>query len=131
MEYKAGIVDGEGSLNIAKDRNHYVPVVRVSNNHKGIIYKFREDHGGCVCVIKKDREHPTFVWCIKGRQAHQFIRNIFPYLIVKKSQAQLLLEFYDRFKNLRWASPETKEKELGRREKIKLEIHKLNRGLMN
>lgn len=142
--YLAGLIDGEGSFviqkteveKISKSSNcvspRYLPFFCIGMVDKAPLDLIQETIGlGKVyeeCV--RDRRS---IWRIRfgGRvKLIPFIKELLPYLIVKKKQAQLLLEFCEN-----WVSPGKKEhgyrdrvsdQELQRREEAYLKMRKLN-----
>lgn len=142
--YLAGLIDGEGSFVIQK-----TPVDKISKSSRCVSDKYLAYF--CIGMVDKaplDLIQETIgsgkvyeervpdrrsIWRIRfgGRVTLiPFIKELLPYLIVKKKQAELLLDFCEN-----WATPGKKEhgyrdrisdQELQRREEAYLQMRKLN-----
>jgi hypothetical protein len=101
--YIAGFFDGEGciSLGYKKDtsyrRHHtYQLVVTVANTNKEILNFLHQRFGG---HFRKGRPpskngKEVYVWALLCRKALKFLEEIYPYLRLKKKQAELAFEYY-------------------------------------
>ena len=105
LAYIAGIVDGEGYISIIT--NSYI--TRYGNPGKQRIMRagvgmtnpvipmmLREAYGGTISFRKngelwKDR----YDWNIYSKKALVFLKDILPYLIIKKEQAELAIQFQE------------------------------------
>lgn len=106
-EYLAGLIDGEGYLALLPTRKKesknvtYEPVIKIGMTGQTayeIMYALKDQYAGNVqqkgTLTKGGRVCYTIV--IKSRKlVSQIVADIYPYLIVKKEQAKLLLEFCD------------------------------------
>ena len=94
----AGIVDGEGTVTLAKDRKNQTPTpsVSVANNDLKLLQWIRERVAGTIISKKKRLAHhsDSYAWSIKQDRALRFLKEIRFYLIVKKPQADLILKEY-------------------------------------
>lgn len=111
--YAAGILDGEGSVSIAKDNNLrktfslgnaiYYPHITVTNTNLEVLEWFCELFGGAVIVHTKEgieNRKQSWRWEIrKASVVESFIRVVFPYLIIKRKQATILLNFLNDYEN--------------------------------
>lgn len=106
--YLAGFLDGEGSISIcrSKPNNHwryrtyrYTLEVTVTNTNKKIIELLANLFEGSWMRI---RHHNNPVWkdayCIRWAsvKAKNLLEMLLPYLIIKKKQAELAVEFQNR-----------------------------------
>ena len=98
----AGFFDGEGCINIGRQfpgnraTPRFILNVRVSNTAQPSVEVFQKVFGGRVYRLARKSWHSIcFQWYIYGEAAAQFLRIIYPYLVVKREQAELALEFYD------------------------------------
>ena len=100
--YIAAFVDGEGSLSL--NRNHsgsgrttsYVIRIRITNTFKPVIDWIADKIGfGSTREVKlhKNANKQAYEWYINGRRAIALLKQLYPYLIVKKAQADVLFEF--------------------------------------
>lgn len=90
--YAAGFVDGEGSVNIYQNQNGY-RYIRVCIGQMSIEpLMFIQSFWGGVFTQSKS----TRLWMlnINGHKGSSFLRDVFPYLIVKRAAAErCLLEY--------------------------------------
>jgi len=115
LRYLAGFIDGEGCIGIAKTKNgmakgrpRYFPFIAIVNSNLGIlkIIKHMYPKGRKIIEIKKTLGHKKiYNLRIDGNELINILEDIMPYLIDKKRQAELVLEFK---KNMR-KSHETKQ----------------------
>lgn len=139
-EYIAGFVDGEGYLGIRKHSRddvrfgfHIQLSVKIAQRlgDEMVLYELKKLYDGHISKTRKPKnpqQCPSVCWEISGtKRVKKFIEDLLPYLVVKKKQALVLLEFikigrvtsYDKAK-------EIQEKRL----KLYEEIRRLNaRGL--
>lgn len=142
LAYAAGLIDGEGHIFISKqDRTQnpryknktptYILVVGCTNTVKEMIDFLYERWGAC----RMSRRHrnpkwkPTYEWVIQAGMALGFLKDILPYLIIKKEKAKLAIKFQEgmeRRKNKKGKVRQVPEKEIQRREEIwkKLNLHR-------
>ena len=102
LAYVAGIIDGEGCIRLASRglRNNLVSYyigVEVGMTNKDLIYSLKEMFGGCVIVRNQQGNRKTrYDWSLRTKMALDFIKLIYPYLRVKKQQADVALRFQSR-----------------------------------
>lgn len=102
--YAAGFFDGEGNVCIARnlrggqERTHYVHNMRVgaSQREAATLFWLRDRWGGS--VRPSQRKTPSgvrtyYVWGCFAIGAAAFLRDVLPYLQVKRERAELALEF--------------------------------------
>ena len=95
----ACFVDGEGSLMLVRDvrpRNqggyHYSPVISASNTCLDLVEHCVELAGGyLVRVSRLPPKKTAYYWRLKGRAVARTLEAIYPYLIAKRQQADILL----------------------------------------
>lgn len=138
LAYVAGIIDGEGTVFIskgkpAKDRisASYVACVRVGNTDKRLIdflYATFGEGGVHSRVMPSDKWKTCWMWATTGPAAGRVARAVRPYLVLKRQQVDLLLEFLDGFKSFELNGRNgVSEEELIRRETLRQKIRELNR----
>jgi hypothetical protein len=114
LEYMAGFFDGEGSIVISKrhfkhangDRAPWFTlVVCLVNTHLPIIEAFRSRFADVESrkklyrmdkYVSKPAKHGNrkcYVWHAASDVAEDFLKAVYPYLIVKKAEAELAFEF--------------------------------------
>jgi hypothetical protein len=103
--YMAGLMDGEGSfsISITDEGKHFAANIRLYNTNEKLIKWVIENFGGTPSWNKRngsnlkdsEKEYKDMCqWFITGRKAmEKFLLAIIPYLIGKREQAELLLEY--------------------------------------
>jgi len=130
--YIAGIVDGEGTLSLSlsmpkRGGYHFGVRVCVTNTNTSLLKYLKKRVGGS---IQKKPSYkgllPCYRWqiCHRG-EVRQFLQLIYPYLIIKKRHAEIIMEFLDDFVTLQKKSDEIKQEEIGRRVALWAEIKSL------
>lgn len=104
--YMAGLMDGEGSFSVSvtyeTGKPHYAVNVRLYNTNQKIINwvinnyggkpSWGDKNGGNIVSIKTHRK--MCQWFLTGRKVMEsFILSVLPYLIAKKEQANLVLQY--------------------------------------
>lgn len=100
-QYWAGIIDGEGYIGIVRQKSveNLTVIVAVSITDRRIPDLLKEQFGGSVISVKRRESYRTiYAWKIYAKKAEAFLREIYPYLIIKKNQATLALELRDSMK---------------------------------
>ena len=107
--YLAGLIDGEGYLGILQVKKgekskwsslrefQYIPVMKVCMTDRDIIEWLYKSFGGTF----ETRQHPekewkskvSYGWTMRKNQVIEIVRLVYPFLRVKKKQAQILLRF--------------------------------------
>lgn len=117
-QYLAGFIDGEGSIGIyrKKQRNKSGRCLEVQISQtqtietRLVLNKLKEKYGGCItdkhCY---GNQRPWIRYKASSLRALQLIRDIYPYLIIKKNQAKVAIEYYEKK-----ISPDRAESELKR-----------------
>jgi len=100
LAYFAGLVDGEGSIGIAKHkskscrRGHtFELVVQLNMSNPLLPNQLRCAFGGSVTEHQHKAKLWMWHWCIVARKAGTFLYAIQPYLRLKKERAKIALEF--------------------------------------
>lgn len=101
LAYFAGFFDGEGSIGIGQHksksclRGHSNELmVQVSNIWKSVIEEHKRIFGGSIVPVRdSDRTIILWRWTVGAKKAHRFLMAIYPYLDVKRSQAQIAIDF--------------------------------------
>ena len=99
--YLAGIIDGEGHIYIcrAKDsksgKRYYTMGLDISSTDERLPLWIKENYGGNY-YLKKDKGVRTgnyWRWCIQSNKAVKVLQDVFPYLVIKREQALIAIEF--------------------------------------
>lgn len=100
--YAAGLIDGEGCIGAYNTRPkmdrraaYYQLTVRVTMKAaEPILFLHRHFVGALTISRKKSGDGRAYsVWHARNRKAEAFLLEILPYLIEKRAQAELALEF--------------------------------------
>lgn len=92
LRYMAGFVDGEGCIGFAKCRSSLYPQVVVVNTNREILEQFKKRFGGDIRPLSKRKSNwkIAYSWRVNWQKAVSFIDAIYPYLIIKTAQAELV-----------------------------------------
>ena len=104
IRYAAGLFDGEGWITLNKwevpgrDYIRYQLFVGIGMVHKPVIDAMHSNFGGNVFVKRpsagqSERTRTGSIWRLSLGPAAAFLEKIVPYLIVKKDEAELAIEF--------------------------------------
>lgn len=103
--YIGGLFDGEGNITMQKQKTKLCQrgyiirlLTRIDNTNKNAIdYIAQATHIGKVYTFKKNNRKPLYCWHL-GRLADikAFLEQLLPYLIIKREQTQLALEYCKR-----------------------------------
>lgn len=102
LAWAAGFLDGEGCFTLIKQSGATLPSQRslyvgASQSTREPLEKLQELFGGKLNIRSRPTDKGTImhVWLLGQRAAvvQEFIPQVLPYLIVKKREAEILLEF--------------------------------------
>ncbi len=125
--YIAGIIDGEGSLMVYpfKTKKGYVIYqsrLAVCNTKKELIdYLMKTTGIGRTRVSHTPLRKPFYYWALSSENIRKFLPIIFPYLLLKRKQAELLLEYLSIVK-VGYRHPQGEDRRVG----IAAEMRRLN-----
>ena len=142
--YIAGFFDGEGSISIGRrGRENYRWLqlnMTITNTDRAVLEMIRATFGvGCIGLKDsglKTREKLSrlaygtrdcfeLIWT--GRQAESVLRELYPYLRVKKGQAEIALRFRSTY-GQKWSRKTVPPDVLETRETDKRQLTALNKG---
>jgi hypothetical protein len=98
--YAAGILDGEGSIQFARQRKSRwpSPIVSISSTDRELLEWFRSRLGGSIIQKRtyNPLHSPSFDWKLADRRAIEFLGIVRPFLVIKRKVARcdLLLANY-------------------------------------
>ena len=118
LAYVAGLIDGEGCIHIGrhlpkgirKNIRHTL-VVHISNTDARLMAWLKSELGGSVHLVKQRRASVAsdgrviqpmlqmMNWFAGGRNAQMVLEAVLPYLIIKRDQAEIAIEFRKLFSN--------------------------------
>ena len=99
--YLAGLFDGEGTFTISNSppnngRPSYAfREVYVTNTNLEVLNWLKDKLGGTIRVTKygKNGWKDVYKWHAGAKQHYYVVKNMLPFLIIKKKQAELILKF--------------------------------------
>ena len=112
LAYAAGIVDGEGHVSIRRTTHYYAVSVSVSNSSKRLTDFLLKYFEGSCNTGKRPNRKPYHRWNIAANQAVQFLKAIYPYLVIKQDQADLVMQFRNELDETKWEDLFQRMKEL-------------------
>lgn len=107
LAYIAGIVDGEGTISLhganRKVRKtgsaFYYPFVQIANTNKELIdwldNRIPISHKIYAYKRNPEKQKPSYLIQIRGSYGVEFCKLVLPYLVCKKRQAEILLEYWE------------------------------------
>lgn len=125
-EYSSGLFDGEGCVSINKTkgtkdnpyrRSGFQLRVSVTNTNFEILYKLQETYGGKVYSRNKKNARTYGNWITVSNQCVYPLEMWLPFLIIKKNQALVALDFQKNRKS--YKSDEEWQKDFNDYEKIR------------
>ena len=140
--YMAGLIDTDGSFTITKRKNHtnmvspaYSVLIQLSSvDIKSINHILENFQGGKVHLRKGNNCRTGFCYryVLTNREnVVRFCKKIKPFLILKKRQAEIMIDFCENKKEIKYCKGGIPESELKFREKCRKEIINLNMGSIN
>jgi hypothetical protein len=143
LAYVGGVMDGEGCISIRRTKarpaaglsTRYSVSVTVGNTSGELIaYLVGVFEAGCVVYrYGSPRKRACYLWCLSSRPARIVLDALLPYLLVKRPQALLVLEFINGFDSHKggrrgaFGATRLGQAELARRAALYAEVRKLNR----
>lgn len=92
--WAAGFVDGEGSFSIIYQKslkyNCFSVVACACQNDIRPLFKLKEHYGGTIMKMNRD---DAYRWHVYGFGLTRFLKEMIPFLVVKKEEALLCLKF--------------------------------------
>ncbi len=115
--YIAGLLDGEGCLTVGRLKPHngkrehrFICRILVVNTDLTMMLWLQKTVGdGGIYEYKKaggENWKPCHRWYLNGQKSIELIRQVYPYLQIKRRQAELLLNFPANYKNFKGLSDE-------------------------
>ena len=105
LAYVAGIIDGEGCFGMyySKRLDRHMLTVDIYNSCLELLQWLSENFPGDHREIKAPSKKihinwkPQHIWRSNNNQTLEFLRQILPFLIVKKKQCELAIKFRETF----------------------------------
>lgn len=129
LAYIAGLFDGEGSITIQKRTNknknsyHWLRIQIANTNYDLIVWLQKMIGGHIVSHQGKSPRKLCYIWLLVSNPAKEFLKLIYPYLIIKKSKTEIAIEYQnevggDMRSKHKFLTPEIIEKRDWYRKKI-------------
>ncbi len=105
LAYVAGIIDGEGCFGMyySKRLDRHIMTVDIYNSCLELLKWINEIFPGEYREIKAPSKKihvnwkPQYIWRSNNNQTLQFLKDVLPFLIVKKKQCELAIKFRETF----------------------------------
>jgi hypothetical protein len=106
LAYVAGIVDGEGCIQVQKYKKRkrerstpYKLQLRVSNTDLRLVQHLQSLFPGYIYngSEKRKNRRNQFYWHVNGKKAAHILEKLVPFLVSKKDQAEIAIAFQDTF----------------------------------
>lgn len=98
LSYLAGFFDGEGCVGVKKPspkRGQHMPYATVSQVRPEVLQRFKSAFGGNIRFAAKCGKNGIWCWHHAGAKGVvPFLREIEPYLLVKRAEAQVVIEAF-------------------------------------
>lgn len=99
--YYAGFFDADGAVMIHRCRRSFNLTVRINQTSREILDSFLLNYGGKVQgpYERGGNAKPQWFWSCDAAKAEAFLRDVLPYLVVKRERAQHAIEYRALFKD--------------------------------
>lgn len=137
LAWLAGFVDGEGYVGLPQygsstktTHYKYSPRLSIGNTNKKVIEYIVNKFGGTIYEQKCKKKQYKKVWCwrLYSKKAAYILKLIYPYLKVKKENADIIFEF---IKLLQISTKSMPEEIAEKRYALYLSMRQLNNGKGN
>jgi hypothetical protein len=141
--YLAGIVDGEGNIGLVRrnanpQRGEIAPTfydyLKIVNTDYRLLSWIREKVGyGKISVEtrKKEGHRKVYTWHVSSRPMRQFLQEVYPYLLIKRDQADLIFKFRATFDKSRECRKGVPPEVLKMREQYCVEMVNLHKTVVH
>jgi hypothetical protein len=96
LAWAAGLFDGEGSIGVYKNATSSFLLARINMCHKEAINHFHDIvtvGTGQLYTPKQKNRRPYWKWRANGEEAAKVLKLLYPFLLVKSRQANLVLDW--------------------------------------
>lgn len=136
--YTAGFFDGDGTISIQggtdkKGNQHWALEIKFYNCNLKVLQTIKRWIGiGSIAERKRtSRWRINYALKVRGVSARNLLAEIYPYLIIKKPQAEIALEFSSTFTTYDYSGSswrggrKLKPATISKRKKLKAKLHEL------
>src|SRR5215469_32062 len=129
--YWGGVLEGERCISLGKRQVYVTPTLQVTNTYLPLLEWCQARFSGGIYERMEYRIHRkhSWLWSVAGQKALSAIRAAYPYLLVKRRQAEIVLalpRYQPDRENGRFRTTMTDNDKLANQEAISL-IRALNR----
>jgi hypothetical protein len=135
MAYFAGYFDGEGSVSIKRFKRssggrvqHGLWVSIGSSNNLPLFEACRHFGGSLKCYKLKGNRRPIWIFTMTGRVALCFLKEIYPYCLIKRRPIELAFEFRSKIRKKRLGSKPLTDNEITERQELKELLETVNKN---
>jgi len=98
LAYYAGLFDGEGCVQLRPHKRSgktWALYVSIASTNEWIIQQLKFSFGGSLSKKKWKNPNwkPAFIWGVSSKDALTFLEAVYPYLKLKKPQAEIAIRF--------------------------------------
>jgi len=96
-EYAAGFMDGEGCINVSSTRSTTFIRILIVNTNLEVLKYFQQKWGGDISENKRHKSNwkIAYTWRVSHVACLTFLNDVYPFLIVKKKQAEAAFIFFN------------------------------------
>ena len=100
-EYLAGFIDGDGCITfkIPQRKSQLFPQLSAGGTYEPILRDIKEQFGGSVSSYKAHdpKNKDAWTWIVSSRKAYDMIYQLYPFLRIKRKQAELVM-LWEKFR---------------------------------
>ena len=131
LAYVAGIMDGEGSIGIARHKSKSCKrgytlelCVQITSSDEWLCAWLKFAFGGCLSHSINSAGNPMWHWVMGARKASEFLKLILPYLKLKKPEAELAI----KFQSVKKHQPNKTDEQMAVEEAQRIILQDMHRG---
>jgi len=133
LAYTAGIMDGEGSIGIARHKSKSCKCgfilelcVQITSSDEWLCTWLKFGFGGSLSHSVNNAGNPMWHWILGAKKASDFLKLIFPYLKLKQPQAELAIKFQNSKR--RWGATKKTDEHWAVEEAQRILLQNMHRG---
>ncbi len=114
LAYYAGLFDGEGHVSLYQGNPRFSPayslraIISIGVGHEAFLW-LKHNFGGSLHIAHpgglRRMKQDIYYWTVFGGKAARFLKAIHPYLVGKRQQVDLALDYYEKYRAFRYSSP--------------------------
>ncbi len=131
LAYLAGLIDGEGCINISRypHGHHNIRLTITGTDTRLIDWLLENFEGRFSYALRKEYpdQKTMLQWTLSGESVAKIIQSTFRYLVIKREQANLILDYWERHEAFKISSSNGSDSFQLEAEALKSKMHVLNR----